>query len=237
MRATLGAESPADRPRLAAELEQARGRAQVLRHEIQRLEGDLGLAGLELDLAEAEGLRAAAARDLALRERATRMVEQAGRRVMQGVLPSTLLHMQRILPALTDQRYLEARLTEDLQIEVYDERAGNWRKKAIFSGGAKDQFSLALRLAFAMATLPEERGSAPSFLFLDEPLGAFDPRRAEALIALLTSGEVARAFDQIFLISHVPVDEERFDRTVALEAGRVVAADLADGEGLDGDGA
>ncbi len=237
VRATLGAESPADRPRLAAELEQARGRAQVLRHEIQRLEGDLGLAGLELDLAEAEGLRAAAARDLALRERATRMVEQAGRRVMQGVLPSTLLHMQRILPALTDQRYLEARLTEDLQIEVYDERAGNWRKKAIFSGGAKDQFSLALRLAFAMATLPEERGSAPSFLFLDEPLGAFDPRRAEALIALLTSGEVARAFDQIFLISHVPVDEERFDRTVALEAGRVVAADLADGEGLDGDGA
>ena len=89
-----------------------------------------------------------------------------------------------------------------------------------------------------MATLPEERGSAPSFLFLDEPLGAFDPRRAEALIELLTTGEVAQAFDQIFLISHVPVDEERFDRTVALEAGRVVASDLAGGDGLyaGGDG-
>ncbi|HRA19035.1 MAG TPA: AAA family ATPase [Anaerolineae bacterium] len=237
-RASLGAAPPADRPRLAADLERARGRLQVLRHEIQRLEGELGLAGMVLDLVEAEAALSAAAHDLALRERATRMVEQAGRRVMQGVLPSTLLHMQRILPALTDQRYLEARLTEDLQIEVYDERAGNWRKKNIFSGGAKDQFSLALRLAFAMATLPEERGSAPSFLFLDEPLGAFDPRRAEALIELLTTGEVAQAFDQIFLISHVPVDEERFDRTVALEAGRVVASDLAGGDGLyaGGDG-
>ena len=72
----------------------------------------------------------------------------------------------------------------------------------------------------------------------DRPLGAFDPRRAEALIELLTTGEVAQAFDQIFLISHVPVDEERFDRTVALEAGRVVASDLAGGDGLyaGGDG-
>ncbi len=224
-----------DRTGLQADLEAARGRLQVLRHDRARLEAELGLAGQTLDRAEAEARLAEAEESLALRDRAARMVEQAGRRVMQGILPGTLLHMQRILPVLTEQRYLEARLTEDLQIEVYDERAANWRKKPIFSGGAKDQFSLALRLAFAMATLPEERGAAPGFLFLDEPLGAFDSRRAEALIDLLCQGEVAGAFDQIFLISHIPVDEDRFDRTVALEGGRVVKGAVGSSADLGAD--
>jgi exonuclease SbcC len=109
---------------------------------------------------------------------------------------------------------------------VWDERGGAFKEKNIFSGGTKDQFSLALRLAFALATLPQERGSAPSFIFLDEPLGSFDNERADALIDLLTEGEIARAFDQIFLISHVHVDERLFTHRVVLENGRVVEMDL-----------
>ncbi|MCL4396230.1 MAG: hypothetical protein M1482_15750 [Chloroflexi bacterium] len=110
-----------------------------------------------------------------------------------------------------------------------DERAaagGAFKEKNIFSGGTKDQFSLALRLAFALATLPQERGTSPSFIFLDEPLSSFDEERADALIYLLTEGEIARAFDQIFLISHVHVDERQFTHHVVLENGRVAASDL-----------
>ncbi len=98
--------------------------------------------------------------------------------------------------------------------------------KNIFSGGTKDQFSLALRLAFALATLPAERGAAPSFIFLDEPLGSFDQERARKLLYLLVEGEIARSFDQIFLISHVQVDPGLFDYHITLDDGRVVESDL-----------
>ena len=139
-------------------------------------------------------------------------------------------YMRQILPTLTRDRYHDAQLDpETYKIQVWDERAGQggaFKEKNIFSGGTKDQFSLALRLAFALATLPQERGSAPSFIFLDEPLGSFDTERADALIYLLTEGEIARAFDQIFLISHIHVDERLFTHRVVLENGRVQFTDL-----------
>jgi DNA repair exonuclease SbcCD ATPase subunit len=198
----------------------------IARHEASRLERLLGLSAEVLDLAAEATAYAAAARDLAVRERSAELVAHSGRNVVQRVLPSTIEHMRRLLPALTDGRYFDAELTDDYRIQVLDERAGTWKQKNIFSGGTKDQFSLALRLAFALATLPEERGAAPSFLFLDEPLGAFDDSRARALVELLTTGEIAASFDQVFLISHVRVDESLFDYQITLAGGRVVESNL-----------
>jgi exonuclease SbcC len=198
-------------------------------HEIQRLEGQLGLSTEALDPNVEAAAHTAAARDLAVRDRASDLVARSGRSVVQRVLPSTIEHMRRLLPTLTDGRYFDAELTDDYRIQVLDERAGAWKQKNIFSGGTKDQFSLALRLAFALATLPEERGAAPSFLFLDEPLGAFDDSRARALVELLTTGEIASSFDQVFLISHVRVDESLFDYQLTLAGGRVAESNLPGG--------
>jgi len=215
-----------DAAALSAERDRLRARIDVVRHEIGRLERELGLAGEVIDPEHAEVEHRDAAHALAVRERAAAIVEHAGRNVVRRILPSTLLHMQRLLPMVTQGRYFLAQLTDDYRIEVYDERAATWKKKNIFSGGTRDQLSLVLRLAFALATLPEERGAAPGFLFLDEPLGAFDDERARALIDLLTEGEVAESFDQIFLISHVRVDPALFDYHVTLAGGRVVESDL-----------
>jgi exonuclease SbcC len=77
-----------------------------------------------------------------------------------------------------------------------------------------------------LATLPEERGSAPSFIFLDEPLGSFDDERSRALLYLLTEGEIAQSFDQIFLISHVRVNPELFNYHITIDQGRIVDSDL-----------
>jgi exonuclease SbcC len=164
----------------------------------------------------------AVVRDIAVRERAIRILDLARSSIMRKVMPYTLAHMRRILPALTMDRYHDAELTEDYKIRVWDERAGAWKSKNIFSGGTRDQFSLALRLAFAIATLPQERGSAPSFIFLDEPLSSFDAERSAALLYLLTQGEVAEAFDQILVISHSNSPAaDGFQYRVRLEAGRV----------------
>ena len=206
------------------------GRVHSLRDRQAQLEHELGLEGAPLDRAACRAEWEERSRRMLVRERGVEIVSLARRRIVQKVLPSTMDYMRRILPALTRNRYHDAQLDpESYKIQVWDERAtdgGAFKEKNIFSGGTKDQFSLALRLAFALATLPQERGVAPSFIFLDEPLGSFDDERADALIYLLTEGEIAQAFNQIFLISHVRVDERLFTHRVVMENGRVAFTDL-----------
>ena len=215
---------------LLQERDDLRERVGYLREQRGGLEERLGLAGELLELEACQQELVARQRELAVRERAACIVGRARRQVVTRILPSTMEHMRRLLPPLTMHRYYDAELDpETYQIRVWDERAGDrggWRQKNIFSGGTKDQFSLALRLAFALATLPAERGAAPSFIFLDEPLGSFDDERAQALLHLLTEGEIAEGFDQIFLISHVRVNPNLFNYHLVVEGGRVVESDL-----------
>ena len=225
-----------DEATLRAKHRELVGRVHSLRDRQTQLERDLGLAGTALDAAACRTAWEEKVRESFVRERGVEIVSLARKRIVQKVLPATMDYMRRILPTLTRDRYHDAQLDpETYKIQVWDERAGasmgaqgggSFKEKNIFSGGTKDQFSLALRLAFALATLPQERGTAPSFIFLDEPLGSFDDERADALIYLLTEGEIARAFDQIFLISHVHVNERLFTHRVVLENGRVVETDL-----------
>ncbi len=219
-----------DEATLRAQHRELVGRVHSLRDRESQLERELGLEGAALDRTACRAEWEETSRRTLVRERGVEIVSLARRRIVQKVLPSTMDYMRRILPALTRDRYHDAQLDpESYKIQVWDERATNggaFKEKNIFSGGTKDQFSLALRLAFALATLPQERGTAPSFIFLDEPLGSFDDERAEALIYLLTEGEVAQAFNQIFLISHVRVDERLFTHRVVMENGRVAFTDL-----------
>lgn len=225
-----------DEAELQSRRDELRERVGFLRQQQVELETNLGLVGETLD-AEAEQVALAdKRRELQVREKAQDIVELARRRIVEQILPNTMEHMRQVLPVLTMERYYDAELTDDYRIRVWDERAGqggDWKEKNIFSGGTKDQFSLALRLAFALATLPEERGSAPSFIFLDEPLSSFDTERARALLHLLTEGQIAQSFDQIFLISHVRVNPELFNYHITVDQGRIVESDLPDGDALE----
>lgn len=219
-----------DEVTLRAQQRELVGRVRSLSDRQAQLEHELGLQSQVLDRAECQREWEQKLREMMVRERGVEMASVARRRIVQKILPATMDYMRRILPTLTRDRYHDAQLDpETYKIQVWDERVANggaFKEKNIFSGGTKDQFSLALRLAFALATLPAERGAAPSFIFLDEPLGSFDDERADALIYLLTEGEIARAFDQIFLISHVHVNERLFTHHVVLENGRVAETDL-----------
>jgi exonuclease SbcC len=215
-----------DRAALEAQVRRLNQRVGELSGARERFERELGLVGETVNLEDAQLELQAEQRAQSERKYGAEIVARARRRIVQKVLPATMEYMRRILPQLTRDRYHDAELdAESFKIKVWDERAGQsgaWKEKNIFSGGTKDQFSLALRLAFALATLPQERGASPGFIFLDEPLGSFDDERANALLYLLTEGEVGRAFDQIFLISHVPVQESKFTHRIRLENGTVV---------------
>ena len=143
--------------------------------------------------------------------------------ILERVLPGTQLMVKRILPLLTDNRYREIKWdTKNNIVEVQDDRKGGLAAKKVFSGGTRDQVSLALRLSFVLTTLPSGKATRPGWLFLDEPLSSFDAVRSESLIKLLTGGNLIRPrFSQIFLIAHGAVDSSRFDYHLVLDGGKI----------------
>nr|MBA3825571.1 SMC family ATPase [Ktedonobacterales bacterium] len=165
--------------------------------------------------------------EVAVRKQAVGIAEAVRRRMIQKVLPQTTQNMRQLLPLLTLDRYHDCEITPDYKLLIYDDTANRTVAKNVFSGGARDQFSLALRLAFALATLPEELGTTPGFIFLDEPLSSFDGPRSEALVNLLTRGQIHDNFEQLFVISHnMSFDRGAFTHHLRLEYGAVVESTL-----------
>ena len=193
-----------------------------------KLASELGLTpDVVLDYAECAARAATLERAQQVRERAVAIVDEVRNRMFQKVIPQTLHNMGQILPLLTMDRYRTCQLTDDYKLRIWDEEAQRYVSKNLYSGGTRDQISLALRLAFALATLPEELGTTPGFIFLDEPLSSFDSPRSAALINLLTRGQIHEQFEQIFVISHSQAfDRESFTHHLRLEHGAVVESTL-----------
>ncbi len=128
--------------------------------------------------------------------------------------------MGLILPVITSGRYKAVQLDDDYTVKVFDPEAGEFKPKEVFSGGTEDQVLLAMRLAFALALIPQAKGKSPEFLFLDEPLGSSDRLRRDGILALL-KGELAQNFKQIFLVSHVGDLETEADTIINMDNGNV----------------
>jgi exonuclease SbcC len=154
--------------------------------------------------------------------RAVKLLDATRDTIMSGVKQNVEKHMMQFLPALTDDRYSMARIDEERYvIEVYDREAKHWRGKGVFSGATQDQFSLALRLAFAISTIPSTRGARPGFIFLDEPLSGFDAQRRTGFMTLLRD-ELCRYFDQVIVVSHIEALSGEFPHHWHLDSGQLV---------------
>lgn len=223
-----------DRGRLDQQRLDTIAQLRSLGDEGQRLETELHVDGATLDevacVAEVERLELRKA----ICQRAAPIVERVRDNILQAILPSTLDYMRAMLPLLTAGRYHDAELDEETyKIRVWDAQAREYVEKDIYSGATQDQFSLALRLGFALAALPQERGARPGFIFLDEPTAGFDAQRRGALVELLTQGELAQRFDQIFLVApDGAFPENPFPHYVRLVEGQIVAENLSQKTGM-----
>jgi DNA repair exonuclease SbcCD ATPase subunit len=220
---------------LAATLERASTIEEQLRLRVEALAHQHGLDAATLDVEACQIAYDELEQSLRQRRLASEMADEVFKRIVQRVLPETETHMRALLPELTDGRYRDVRLLNDegdsasLDIGIWEEQAGRFVGKHLFSGGARDQVSLALRLAFALATLPKELGAMPGFIFLDEPLSSFDDRRSQALVDVLTRGPIARQFPQVFLISHSQsFDPGAFTCSLRMAEGRIAHSTLPD---------
>ncbi|MBV9709504.1 MAG: AAA family ATPase [Ktedonobacteraceae bacterium] len=172
-----------------------------------------------------------------VKKRGNELIKAVDQRLMRKMLPRTEYYMQQILPLLTSGRYHDVHLTTaseegvisggPFELSVWDSAAGEYVARSALSGGAADQLSLALRLAFAIATLPHELNLAPGFIVLDEPLSSFDRGRAQALVDVVTGDILSQHFEQILLISHSNAfDPSMFPYHVYMDNGLVVESNL-----------
>ena len=159
-------------------------------------------------------------RDLAVVKYSVKGLEQTSESLRNRVKPQVERYMGLILPVITSGRYKAVQLDEDYTVRVFDPEAGEFRPKEVFSGGTEDQLLLAMRLAFALALIPQAKGRNPEFLFLDEPLGSSDKVRREGILALMHK-ELSQSFKQIFLVSHVGDLEAEADTIIQMDNGMV----------------
>jgi DNA repair protein SbcC/Rad50 len=159
-------------------------------------------------------------KDCAVVKLSVKGLEQTSESLRNRVKPQVERYMGLILPVITSGRYKAVQLDEDYTVRVFDPEAGEFKPKEVFSGGTEDQLLLAMRLAFALALIPQAKGHNPEFLFLDEPLGSSDRVRREGILTLLHQ-ELSQNFRQIFLISHVGDLEAEADTIIQMDSGAV----------------
>ena len=171
------------------------------------------------------------------KKRGNMLIKEVHERLLRKMLPRAEYYMQQVLPQLTGGRYHDVHLETEpeqgtisggpCQIQVWESAAAAYVPMSALSGGAANQLSLALRLAFAIATLPRELSAAPGFILLDEPLSSFDRGRAQALVDVVTGELLSQHFEQIILVSHSSAfDPAMFPYHVYMDNGVVVESNL-----------
>ena len=115
-------------------------------------------------------------------EIARRTVEEVGRHVYASVAPRLNEVIGRTIAEITDGRYQEVTVDEDLQVWVRVPETGRRLRPDAFSRGAVDQFYLTLRLS--VVDLITDRGE-PVPLILDDPFTNYDDRRLARAMEVL----------------------------------------------------
>lgn len=190
-----------------AENEQTVGRTQErLEAEIKHYSDQIDSHKKELEQLDQEIIHEESRRDTAEqlkqhiadleKERTERLGQIAVRRAAQQLLNSTHsrllgsfnLELQkvagRIVPLLTEQRYANVRVGEDLDIQALSQEKGDFVSLSEISGGTYAQLMLAVRLALSQALI-SSTVQGEECLILDEPFAFFDAERRRQALAVL----------------------------------------------------
>jgi exonuclease SbcC len=193
----------------------AQGRTEALQKEAAGIENERQLKlgrGLQLDAALANtkndhdrlpaletGYQTLMEKKMLLRLVLDELAETS-KKLRSQVLPQARLIVNQILPILTDGRYSELEITEDLKFKAHSIEAGGYKEREIFSGGTQDQFLIALRLAFTQSILDSRVMADRYCLLMDECISSSDDQRKQGIFEVLDA--VKKTFSQIFVIAH-----------------------------------
>jgi len=138
--------------------------------------------------------------EIGVRERAVQEINETSKELRNKVLPLAGFIVNRILPTITDGRYSDFEITEDLRFKVHSMEAGTYKEREVFSGGTQDQFLIALRLAFTESILDSRVKADYYSLLMDECISSSDEVRKQGIFEVLEL--MKKTFRQIFIIAH-----------------------------------
>lgn len=154
--------------------------------------------------------------DLAVRQELVKLYAETVEGMKARFGPNVARYIELLLPQITRNRYRKVQITPDLDIRVFSNERNDFVKLIDLSFGTSDQILLALRLGLAQA-LVHSRGirNGDQFMFLDEPLAAFDESRSQAFLQLMRTFD--DNFSQIFVSSTSDINGD-FDKVITLRA-------------------
>ncbi|MEM3191337.1 MAG: SMC family ATPase [Candidatus Parvarchaeota archaeon] len=170
------------------------GRIQQLSEDLEKLKRDyVSYPELEQEVQELKN-------ELMLLNRVFLELSETSKELRNKVIPHARFIINQILPTLTDGRYSDFEITEDLKFKVHSNEAGGYKEREIFSGGTQDQFLIALRLAFTQSILDSRVMADKYSLLMDECISSSDDVRKQGIFEVLDV--MKKTFSQIFVIAH-----------------------------------
>jgi len=142
---------------------------------------------------------------------------ETSRELRGKVIPHASFIINQILPTLTDGRYSQFEITEDLKFKAYSSEAGGYKEREVFSGGTQDQFLIALRLAFTQSILDSRVMADRYSLLMDECISSSDDQRKQGIFEVLEA--MKKTFSQIFVIAHEDISNF-VDHYIVLDRNR-----------------
>jgi exonuclease SbcC len=171
-----------------------KGKIEELTQEIKRLKPDYERFPKLKNEVEALGS------SIELRNRVVQEIKETSKELRNKVLPLAGFIINRILPTITDGRYSDLEITEDLKFKVHSMEAGKYKEREVFSGGTQDQFLIALRLAFTESILDSRVKADYYSLLMDECISSSDNVRKQGIFEVLEL--MKKTFRQLFIIAH-----------------------------------
>jgi len=179
---------------LDGELRERIGTVSLLEADLQRLIGDFNRRpSLEADCKALDDRKK-------MLELVVHELGETSRELRGRVIPHASFIINQILPTLTDGRYSQFEITEDLKFKAYSSEARGYKEREVFSGGTQDQFLIALRLAFTQSILDSRVMADKYSLLMDECISSSDDQRKQGIFEVLQA--MKKTFSQIFIIAH-----------------------------------
>lgn len=173
---------------------------------IQQLKHDLEVFKLDYELyPKLEQEVQASKSKIELLEHTLSELSETSKELRNKVIPYARFIINQILPTITDGRYSDFEITEDLKFKVHSNEAGGYKEREIFSGGTQDQFLIALRLAFTQSILDSRVMADKYSLLMDECISSSDDARKQGIFDVLDA--MKKTFSQIFVIAHEDISD------------------------------
>jgi exonuclease SbcC len=143
-------------------------------------------------------------------------VRRAAQQLLEGTHPRLYgrfnLELQKvvgnIMPLLTEDRYENLRVSEDLEIQALSKEKGDFVSLSEVSGGTYFQLMLAVRLALSQALVTSTVGGK-EFIILDEPFAFFDAKRTQKTLEVLP--RMSNEIEQTWILAQSFEDESQLD--------------------------